>query len=251
MNDLELCEREVLRTLSILRHVLYKSGFLLVQPLYMTKEGQSADQSTMQTKSFVSQNAQVHVTSKVGAKKQGNSTCEKLIVLFASILEQLGANPKYSPLIDECLKTMITMASQNVRFKNSFIAQIPAVLQSSRKGNVLRIVTDRLMNQNVQGNTFEMRLLFALFKTLAMSAEVTKELMKQRTIEDLHAQVQPICKNEKDIKLLKNYLLNYVGFLAAFASTEEGQRAILKCKPVFEMSLFIMDTVTPPSSAAD
>ena len=32
-----------------------------------------------------------------------------------------------------------------------------------------------------------MRLLFALLKTLAMSAEVTKELMKQRTIEDLHA----------------------------------------------------------------
>ena len=67
----------------------------------------------------------------------------------------------------------------------------------------------------------------------------------------MHAQVQPICKNEKDIKLLKNYLMNYLGFLAAFASTEEGQKAILKCKPVFEMSLFIMDTVTPPSSASD
>ena len=67
-----------------------------------------------------------------------------------------------------------------------------------------------------------MRLLFALFKTLAMSAEVSKELMKQRAIEDLHAKLAPICKNEKDIKLLKNYLLNYVGFLAAFASTDEG-----------------------------
>ena len=52
---------------------------------------------------------------------------------------------------------------------------------------MLRIVTERLMNQNHSTNTQEMRLLFALFKTLAMSAEVTKELMKQRTIEDLHA----------------------------------------------------------------
>ena len=94
-----------------------------------------------------------------------------------------------------------------------------------------------------------MRLLFAMFKTLAMSAEVTKELMKQRTIEDLHGQLAPVCKNEKDVKLLKGYLLNYVGFLAAFASTDEGQRAILRCKPVFEMSLFIMDTVTPPAAA--
>ncbi len=96
-----------------------------------------------------------------------------------------------------------------------------------------------------------MRLLFALFKTLAMSAEVTKELMKQRTIEELHGQLSPICKNEKDIKILKNYLLNYIGFLTAFASTDEGQKAILKCKPVFEMSLFIMDSVTPPSVASD
>ena len=50
---------------------------------------------------------------------------EKLISLFASILEQLGGNPKFAPLVDECIKTMITVASQNVRFKNSFIAQIP------------------------------------------------------------------------------------------------------------------------------
>ena len=60
-----------------------------------------------------------------------------------------------------------------------------------------------------------------------------------------------MCKNEKDIRLLKNYLMHYIGFLAAFASTDEGQKAILKCKPVFEMSLFIMDSITPPASAAE
>ena len=97
----------------------------------------------MQSKSFISQNAQVHVTAK--SKKQSNSLCEKVIVLFATILEQLGGNPGFSPMVDECLKTMITMASQNVRFKNSFIAQVPALLQSTRKGNILKIVTERLM----------------------------------------------------------------------------------------------------------
>ena len=70
------------------------------------------------------------------------------------------------------------MASQNLRFKNSFITQMPALVHQSKKGNVLKIVTERLMGQNHQANTQEMRLLFALFKTLAMSAEVTKELMK-------------------------------------------------------------------------
>ena len=78
------------------------------------------------------------------------------------------------------------------------------------------------MKLNQQNNTAEGKLLFALFKSLAMSAEVTKELMKQRTIEDLQGKLLPICKNEKDIKLLKFYLNNYTGFLAAFASTEEG-----------------------------
>ena len=127
----------------------------------------------------------MHVAAK--SKKKSDSLCDKLIALFASIFEQLGSNPKFTPIIEECLKAMITMASQNVKFKNSFIAQVPALLNQSRKGNVLRIVTERLMALNHQTNSKEMRLLFALFKTLAMSAEVTKELMKQKTIEDLHA----------------------------------------------------------------
>ena len=78
--------------LAIMRHTLYKSGFLLVEPLY--SGGSSAgqmDQSTMQAKSFISQNAQVHVTSKKGSKS--SSLCEKLVTLYATIFEQLGANP--------------------------------------------------------------------------------------------------------------------------------------------------------------
>lgn len=34
VHDLDLCEREVLRTLAIMRHTLFKSGFLLVEPLF-------------------------------------------------------------------------------------------------------------------------------------------------------------------------------------------------------------------------
>ena len=67
-----------------------------------------------------------------------------------------------------------------------------------------------------------MRLLFGLLKSLALSAEVTKELMKSHAIDDLHGRLEPICKNEKDIKLLKHYLVHYSGFLAAFASTDDG-----------------------------
>ena len=78
------------------------------------------------------------------------------------------------------------------------------------------------MHLSHQTNRQEMRLLFGLLKSLALSAEVTKELVKQHTIDDIHGKLQPVCKNEKDIKLLKNYLVHYLGFLAGFASTEDG-----------------------------
>jgi hypothetical protein len=82
-----------------------------------------------------------------------------------------------------------------------------------------------------------------------MSAEIAKELMKQRTLEEIQTKLQPLCKNEKDIKLFKNYLSCYSGFLAAYASTEEGRIAVLKLKPIFELTLFILDTVTPVRGA--
>ena len=170
--------------------------------------------------------------------------------LFGTMLENLGGSTKFEKVIDETLMTMINFASQNVKFKNQFIAATSGLSQS-RRTNVLRIVVDRVMNLQHQTNRQEMRLLFSLMKTLALSAEVTKELMKQHTIEDIHAKLAPVCKNEKDIKLLKHYLVNYSGFLAAFASTDDGQKAILKCKPVFETSLFIMDTITPPAVASE
>jgi hypothetical protein len=84
-----------------------------------------------------------------------------------------------------------------------------------------------------------------------MSAEVAKEIMKQRTIEEVHAKLEPLCKNEKDIKLFKHYLASYSGFLAAYASTEEGRSAVLKLKPIFELSLFILDTVTTPRNGVE
>ena len=54
------------------------------------------------------------------------------------------------------------------------------------------------------------------------------------------------CKNEKDIKLLKNYLCQYSGFLGGYAFSEEGVKTIIQLKSVFTMALFVIDTVTPP-----
>ena len=133
---------------------------------------------------------------------------EKLLTLFASIIEQLGSNSKFTPIIEELLKTLTTIASQNVKFKNLFLLQLSSVA-TSRRNSLLKLLIDRLMALNRGANTAEMRLLFSLFKSLAMSGEVAKEINRTRTIDELHTQLQIVCKNEKDIKLLKHYLVNY------------------------------------------
>lgn len=46
--------------------------------------------------------------------------------------------------------------------------------------------------------------------------------------------------------MLKSYLLNYAGFLAAYATSDEGVKTVIQIKPVFTTALFIIDSVTPP-----
>jgi hypothetical protein len=36
VTDLELCEREVIRMLRVMRHTFYKSGCLLIDPIFNT-----------------------------------------------------------------------------------------------------------------------------------------------------------------------------------------------------------------------
>jgi hypothetical protein len=77
--------------------------------------------------------------------------------LFGTIFEQLAG--KFEGVIDEALMCIATFASQNIRFKNAFLAQC-FTLSSSRKSTILRLLTERLLVQTPQSNTSEMRLLF-------------------------------------------------------------------------------------------
>ena len=72
-----------------------------------------------------------------------------------------------------------------------------------------------------------MRYMFTLMRSLSMSSEIAKEIMKIKTIEDIMSKILPVCKNEKDIKLMRNYLSNFSGFIAGYSSTEDGQKIIL------------------------
>ena len=66
------------------------------------------------------------------------------------------------------------------------------------------------------------RLLFTLLRSLSLSGDVAKEIVKIRFIEDITGKITPQCKNDKDIKLQKFYLGNFMSFLSAFTQSEEG-----------------------------
>ena len=97
--------------------------------------------------------------------------------------------------------------------------------------NLLKILCDRILTyKNLQSNSRQLRLLYSLLRSLSISPDVCKDIMKQRFIEEILAMIIPAVKNDKDIKLCKYYLGNFSAFLSAFTSTEEGQRQILKIK---------------------
>jgi hypothetical protein len=70
-----------------------------------------------------------------------------------------------------------------------------------------------------------------------VSSEVVKELMKLKTIEDILERLLPSCKNEKDIKLMKNYLCHFSAFIAAFSVSEDGQKILLVRKNIHQYTL--------------
>ena len=90
----------------------------------------------------------------------------------------------------------------------------------------------------MSGNTMRMKFFFTLLRTLSVSPEIVKELMKLKTIEDILEKMLPICKNEKDIKLMRNYLSHFSGFIAAYSTSEDGQKILLVSLSLTIMCLF-------------
>jgi len=147
--------------------------------------------------------------------------------------------------------TMVTFASQNVRFKNCFLSLVNLSTQS-KKLNLVKVLIDKINALgNLQTNSKQLRLLFTLLRTLSLSPEVVREIMKHRFVEDTCSRILPACKNDKEIKLLKYYLCNFIGFLSAFTLSEEGCRQIVKTRQAFELSFFLLDTVTIPAVPLD
>lgn len=212
--------------LQLIRNLFYDSAGLLV--------------------TFVSASGDVGMLSKLegqksylGTKKGSTagkreallvSQSDKLNNLFGQILEELGSLKSQEALLCECLMTMITYSSQSAKFKGCFMQAI-SVSTQSKKVSLLKLVCDKVVgHQNLQSNSRQLRLLFTLLRSLSLSADIAKEIMKFRFIEDITGRIIPQCKNDKDIKLQKFYLLNFMAFLSGFASTEEGSRQILKIK---------------------
>lgn len=71
--------------------------------------------------------------------------------------------------------------------------------------------------------------------------------MKLHFIEDTVDALLPVCKNDRDIKLMKHYLNYFMAFLTGFAASEEGSKQIVKANQAFELAFFLLDTVNIPT----
>ena len=136
INDTEACEREVNRMLSVISHVVYSSGKLLEDHFFRPQV-----EETVQ-KSFVSQNAMTKSTALRQQKKKGISLGEQLISLIGQILEQISIKS----VVEECLQCMVTMASQNRKFKSAFLLPCQSLV-GSKRNTVMKIVVDAVLKE--------------------------------------------------------------------------------------------------------
>jgi hypothetical protein len=67
-----------------------------------------------------------------------------LVSLFGLILEQISN----SSIVDECLSCMVTMSSQNKKFKNSFLNPSASLL-GSRRNTVMKQVVDCILKETL------------------------------------------------------------------------------------------------------
>lgn len=195
--------------LQIIRHLFYASEDLLV-PLTLLPSQDMGNQNL----SRISNNAK-----KPQAKK--DTLGDKLLGLWSQIYDELGSETRFNEILCETLRCMITFAAQSHKYKNVFGNNLqPAT--SAKKGSLLKQVTDKLLTEGLNTNTQRLRLTFTLLRTLSMSGEIAKELLKLKVLEDLLAKILPVCKNEKDVKVMRHYLSYLAAFLAAFSTTEDG-----------------------------
>ena len=119
-SDVELCEREALRMLKILRHLFFNSHTLLTELV--------TEQHPLQT-------SKMSQTNK-GTTKKGDSFGEKIVALWTQVLEELGE--RHPEVLHETLRGAITFASQNGRFKALFAG-------SAKRTSLLKLCLDKLL----------------------------------------------------------------------------------------------------------
>jgi len=121
--------------LGLVRHLFYDSRELLAHVFF-----NAANETEART--LKSQQGTRPFTGK-SSKSALAPLSDKLVNLFAQILEELGPLREYEPLMCECLLAMITFASQSIKFKNAFLQAVDVSTQS-RRVTLLRVVCEHI-----------------------------------------------------------------------------------------------------------
>ena len=155
MHDAHGIEREYVRMLSLIRSLFFDSKDILIDVVFERQQ-------------------EVAVIKK---RQTAQSCADRLANFFCQIMDETFGC-KNENLFAECLTTIITFASQNNRFKNFFYMPVDGV----RRTTLLKLLCEHLELQNplkIQ------RLLYTLLRTLSISNDVVKDIVRLKVIDSI------------------------------------------------------------------
>ena len=149
-----------------------------------------------------------------------------------------------SKIFREICELLCTLASQSMDLKRYFSMPV----DKHSKNTPMKIILKSLKDISPKSEKSYVKLIFNLIITLSVCPENVKIIIKDKIIEDVVKDLLPLIKTEKDILNRKVYLTWFSKFLAAFSYTKEGATAITAQRATFDLVLFCIDQISPPSN---
>ena len=118
---------------------------------------------------------------------------------------------------------------------------------SKRKDTPIGIIIENSKNLLHTLKTKESENIFYALSNLVLQSECANMIIKSKLIEDLFWKLIPLFKTEKDIMNSWNYLAHLYKFLGSYTFSTEGLNAIVTHNNVFDFTLFLLETISPPT----
>jgi hypothetical protein len=121
----------------------------------------------------------------------------------------------------------------------------------NKKYTPMKVILKIMRGINPMTKNKDICLIIELLSSLCVINENSKLFIKDKIIEEIVQKLIPVIKGERDILSRKIFLNSFIKLLASFSSNEEGIKAVVLLKDIFELVLFCIEHLTPPATNED